>query len=385
MAARSPAQDAGDERPARRGRGGWNAGSRPQTPGLIADRGNGSAPVRALREVAFWLERSRAETYRVRAYRRAADALAALTDDELALLDESDGWQQLPGLGPKTVAVVRAACRGETPEYLESLRAEGAEPLTLPERTGDREAGRALRSRCRGDLHTHTVWSDGGSPLWEMAETAARLGHEYLAVTDHSPRLTVANGLSAERLAQQQQEITAVQAAVGVRLLRGIEVDILDDGRLDQSEAALSSLDIVVASVHNNLRAPAEEMTTRMVAAVANPHTTVLGHVTGRLVEGGRGTRPQSAFDADVVFEACRQFSVAVEINSRPERRDPPMDLLRLASEIGCLFSIDTDAHAPGQLDFLDYGYERAAAAGIPPEQIITTWPVDEVLAFAAH
>ncbi|MEL4504391.1 PHP domain-containing protein [Luteococcus sp. H138] len=337
------------------------------------------APAEALREIGFWLERARADNYRVKAYRGAADALDSLDADDLAALQEADAWSAVPGLGRSTVAVIRDCLAGRLPERLAELRASGAEPL----------ARSAVRALVRGDLHSHTTWSDGGSSLAEMANTAARLGHEYLAITDHSPRLRVAHGLSAGRLRAQWGEIARVQATLvadgsRLRLLRGIEVDILDDGSLDQSDEALDGLDVVVASVHSRLRSDRQSMTRRMVAAVANPHTTVLGHCTGRLVEGSRGTRPPSDFDAEVVFEACRQFGVAVEINSRPERQDPPDELLALASQIGCLFSIDTDAHAPGQLDFLALGCARAEAAGIAPERIITTWPVDRLLDFAA-
>jgi putative hydrolase len=164
------------------------------------------------------------------------------------------------------------------------------------------------------------------------------------------------------------------------RLLKGIEVDILDDGGLDQTEAMLGRLDVVVASVHSKLRMDAGPMTRRMVKAVENPYVDVLGHCTGRLVRGGRGTRPQSEFDAVAVFAACAEHGVAVEINSRPERQDPPDDLIALALEAGCLFSIDTDAHAPGQLDFLQYGAARAEAAGVPAERVVTTWPLERLL-----
>ncbi len=331
-------------------------------------------PVVALREIAYLMERERADGYRVRAFRRAADVVDAMTPDERAQHAAAGDWRRVPGLGTSSAGVVEQALSGRVPDYLARKRAQ-ARPLVEPEP--------ALRARLRGDLHTHSTWSDGGSSVEEMMLAARALGHSYAAVTDHSPRLRVARGLSAERLAEQLDLIDDLNEVLApFRVLRGIEVDILDDGTLDQSPFMLNRLDVVVASVHSKLAMDAESMTHRMVAAIANPRTNVLGHCTGRLIEGERGTRGESAFDAEVVFEACRTFGVAVEINSRPERRDPPDRLLRLADEIGCLFSIDTDAHAPGQLEFLAYGAARAEAAEIDPDRIVTTWPVERLLAW---
>ncbi|WP_225729767.1 MULTISPECIES: PHP domain-containing protein [unclassified Nocardia] len=331
-------------------------------------------PVRALREIGFWLERARAQTHRVKAYRRAADIVAGLSDDELAAHRNSGNWQDISGIGPKTAAVIAQACSGAVPDYLVELR-RAAQPIGVP--------GRPIRTLLRGDLHTHSDWSDGGSPIAEMMGVAAALGHEYCALTDHSPRLKVANGLSADRLRRQLDVVAELnQRLAPFRILTGIEVDILDDGTLDQRADLLAELDIVVASVHSNLRADSETMTRRMVYAVADPNVDVLGHCTGRLIAGERGTRPESVFDAEVVFEACRQYGTAVEINSRPERLDPPSRLLKLAVEMGCEFAIDTDAHAPGQLDWQGYGCERAIANGVAPERIINTKPLDELLAW---
>lgn len=336
----------------------------------------GPGPVAALREIAFWLERSRAETHRVKAYRRAADVVAGLTETERAARAREHSWRELPGIGPKTAAVIEQAWAGTVPDYLTELR--GAAHPIGPD-------GAALRTLLRGDLHTHSDWSDGGSPIAEMMGVAAALGHEYCALTDHSPRLKVANGLSADRLLRQLDVIDELREQLApFRILTGIEVDILDDGGLDQRADLLERLDIVVASVHSHLRADSATMTKRMVYAVADPNVDVLGHCTGRLVTGGRGTRPESTFDAEVVFEACRTYGTAVEINCRPERRDPPGRLLALAVEMGCDFSIDTDAHAPGQLDWQGYGCERAVAHAVPAERVINTWPVDELLAWCA-
>ena len=335
-------------------------------------------PVSALRRIAFLMERQREETRRIEAFRQAARTILPLPDDEVRARAEAGTLTELAGIGPSTAAVITDACRGVVPERLARLE-ESAGPLA----TG----GRDLRAALRGDLHSHSDWSDGGSPLEEMAMTAMELGHDYLVLTDHSPRLTIARGLSAERLARQLEVIDAVNTHLNgsFTLLKGIEVDILDDGTLDQTDEMLARLQVRVASVHSKLKMDPAPMTRRMVAAVGNPFTNVLGHCTGRLVTGNRGVRPQSRFDARAVFEACAEHDVAVEINSRPERRVPPTALLELARDVGCLFSIDSDSHAPGQLDMVDYGCERAETAGIDPDRIVNTWERDRLLAWASR
>jgi putative hydrolase len=327
----------------------------------------------ALNEIAFWLERELAPTFKVKAFRKAAETIATLSPDDLAARTGDGRLKAMKGIGNRSHEVILQALSGQVPDYLARLRESGAHALA----TG----GEGLT--LRGDLHSHTDWSDGGSPIELMVRAAELLGREYLAITDHSPNLTIANGLSAERLSQQLEVIDRVNEGSGIRVLKGIEVDILESGDLDQSPEMLARLDIVVASVHSKLRADEATMTKRMLGAISNPHTNVLGHCTGRMVQGSRGTRPPSDFDARRVFDACAENNVAVEINSRPERQDPPDELILLALEAGCLFSIDSDAHAPGQLDFLQYGAARAVTNGVPPERIITTWPVEQLLDWA--
>lgn len=332
-------------------------------------------PVIALRQIAYYKDRAREEPRRVMAYRNAADIVEALDEAERERHGQANSWQSLPGIGPKTAKVIDQAWSGREPDVLAELRTAAQ----------DLGGGGEIRATLRGDLHLHSNWSDGSAPIDEMMATARALGHEYCALTDHSPRLTIANGLSPERLRKQLDVMDELRDQFApMRILTGIEVDILDDGSLDQEPQLLDRLDIVVASVHSKLSMDSASMTRRMVHAVSDGHVDVLGHCTGRLVAGNRGIRPESEFDAQAVFTACRDHGTAVEINSRPERRDPPSRLLKLALEIGCDFSINTDAHAPGQLDFLGYGAQRAMDAGVPVDRIVNTWPVDRLLAWAA-
>ncbi|MET8545279.1 PHP domain-containing protein [Kitasatospora sp. NPDC004799] len=328
-------------------------------------------PEQALRRIAFLLEWEGASPYRVRAFHTAAEAVRGLPPGPV----DADRVRRLPGIGPVTSEVIAQASAGRKPPYLARLE-ERAGPAA--------SAGWDLLAAARGDCHLHSDWSDGGRPFEEMALAARDLGHDWAVLTDHSPRLTVAHGLSPERLREQLDAVAAWNARTGpFRLLTGIECDILEDGSLDQRPELLDRLDLVVASVHSKLRSEPGPMTARMLAAVRHPRTNVLGHCTGRIVTG-RG-RPPSRFDAEEVFTACAASGTAVEVNCRPERRDPPDDLLRLAAEAGCLFAVDTDAHAPDQLHWFTSGYARAARLGLGPERLVTTWPRERLLAWTGR
>ena len=340
-------------------------------------------PAEALDAIAFLLERAQADTYRVRAYRRAAESLRKAGPQAVRRLANENRLTDLPQVGDRTAALaLEVLATGEAPRMLRELQAEAPEV--------DLGGAAELVAALRGDCHLHSDWSDGGSPPEVMARAArdevlGGRGHEWAVLTDHSPRLTVANGLSPERLREQLDVVARLNEELApFRLLTGIEVDILDDGALDQEPDLLGRLDVVVASVHSKLRMDAAAMTHRMVTAVSNPHVDVLGHCTGRM-RTARRDRPPSQFDAAAVFEACRAHGVAVEINARPERRDPPRALLREAVAIGCLFSLDSDAHAPGQLDWQAYGALRAVECGVDPDQVVTTWDLDRLLTWTGR
>jgi putative hydrolase len=345
-------------------------------------------PVYLLDRIVYLLDRGLEEGRRVRAYANARDLVAELDHDELVARHREATLTELAGIGPATSAVIAEALEGKVPKKLAEL--EATNPIDVGE-------GAELRAALKGDCHLHSNWSDGGAPIEKMAEAARALGHEYMVLTDHSPRLTIAHGLDPDRLRRQLDVIDELndryrRPGDDFRILTGIEVDILVDGTLDQDEDLLDRLDVVVASVHSKLSMDAKEMTRRMVTAVASPHVDILGHCTGQKVPGHQrqigksdfAGRVGSSFDAEVVFAACARFDTAVEINCRPERQDPPDHLLELALEWGCKLAIDTDAHAPGQLEWQPFGCDKATRHGVTADQVVNTWDADALVEWAA-
>jgi putative hydrolase len=333
------------------------------------------SPEDALLGVIHCLDRAQASGFKTKAFVRALDVVRTTDPDELERRVANDTLTDLDGIGNSTGQVITDAIEGRVPTYLTEI--EAASQVEVSDRA------RPYREALRGDCHLHSTWSDGGAPIERMATTAMAIGHEYMVQTDHSARLTIAHGLNEQRLSNQLDQIDEVNAAIAdaghdFRILSGMEVDILEDGALDLSDEMLQRLDVVVASVHSKLRMEKQQMTERMLQAIASPHVDILGHCTGRMI----GKRPPSDFDADYVFAACAQFNTAVEINCRPERLDPPRELLRLAVDYGCWFTIDTDAHATGQLEWQALGCERAADCDVPIERVLNTLPADELLAW---
>jgi DNA polymerase (family 10) len=250
------------------------------------------------------------------------------------------------------------------PELREGLgEIEAAAAGRLPPLVAEREL--------RGDLHAHSDWSDGRASIAAMAEAAMALGLEYLAISDHSPSLGALNGLTPERLRRQRREIDRVQKRIGgrLRLLQAAEVEVLADGRLDYDDRVLAGLDLVLASLHVSLRQSRDQITQRLLRAIANPHVDIIGHPTGRLI----GSRAASEVDLEAVFAAAADHGVALEINAHPERLDLNDGHARRAWQVGCLLSINTDAHRPEDLRLRSYGVGVARRAWLPPEAILNT------------
>lgn len=263
-------------------------------------------------------------------------------------------------------------------------------PLIPPELREDRgEFGSDLPKLIelgdvRGDLQMHTTWSDGATSIEDMARAAKALGYEYILITDHSQSLGVTNGLSPERLKQQRAEIDRVNAKrLGIRVLHGAEVEIKADGTLDYSDEILAWLDIVLASLHTSLRQPRDKVTQRALAAIRHPHVDIFAHPTGRMLyEGGSLEKGREGADLDIeaVLRAAAETGTIVEINASPERLDLNDIHARRANELGCLFSIDTDAHHPASLAQIHFGVAVARRAWITAERVVNTWPLEKMM-----
>ena len=326
------------------------------------------AGAQVLSEIGYLLRQDPEERFRAKAFAAAAWSLAIERPD-LAALHGSNELTTLEGVGAGIGKVLAEVLETGHSRYLDRLREQMKQPARDDESMLD-------FARYKGDVHSHTKWSDGRATMLEMARGAEAMGYSYLGVTDHSPRIKVVNGLDADRLLAQSREMAEVQAQVpGVSLLQGIEVDILEDGSLDLPDMVLELLDVVIASPHVKLRQEREAMTERMLRAVSHPHVDVIGHPTGRRP----GSREGANYDFEAVFKEAARNHVALEIDCDPARMDLSPEMARLALELGCNFTLDADAHAPAELAYVPMGMWMARRAGIPQDRILNFLPLDEL------
>jgi DNA polymerase (family 10) len=278
----------------------------------------------------------------------------------------------------------KVVARRTEEEIYSKLKLEYIEP-ELREMTGEIEAAENGKlpklvklEDIRGDLQMHTTASDGRNSIEEMGAAAKKLGYEYIALTDHSKAVTVANGMDEKRTLEQIKKIRAAQERVpGIRLLAGIEVDILKDGSLDLDNDVLAQLDVVVASVHSYMNLESAEMTDRLLAAIDNPYTQIIAHPTGRLVL----RRDPFHYDMEKILNAAKEHGVAMESNAYPDRLDLNDVHLRMARERGVKIVISTDSHTTANLQYMKYGVKTARRGWIEKNEVINTLPLDQFLA----
>lgn len=317
------------------------------------------AAAQVLSEIGYLLRQDPNERFRAKAFSAASWSIA-LRRPDLARLQSAGALTSIEGVGEGIARVLRDVLETGQSRYLARLREQTKQPALEDETDLD-------FARYRGDIHSHSTWSDGRATVLEMARGASALGYRYLGITDHSPRITVVHGLNAERLLAQSKEIAEAQAQIeGVTLLQGIEVDILEDGALDLPDAVLEILDVVIASPHVKLRQEPAAMTERMMRAVAHPHVDVIGHPTGRRP----GSREGATYDFAAVFTEAARRGVAMEIDCDPARMDLGPELARLARDAGCEFVVSSDAHAPAEFAYVPMALWMARRAGIPEHRI---------------
>ena len=325
-----------------------------------------------LSEIGYLLRQDPEEKFRAKAFSTAAWSIAIERPD-LTALHKRNELTSLEGVGPGIAKVLAELVETGKSRYLDRLREQMKQPAREDESVLD-------FADYKGDIHSHSKWSDGKATMLEMARGATAMGYQYLGVTDHSPRIKVVNGLDADRLLAQSREMAEVQAQVpGLALLQGIEVDILEDGSLDLPDMVLELLDVVIASPHVKLRQEEAAMTERMLRAVSHPHVDVIGHPTGRRP----GSREGATYDYEAVFKEAARHHVALEIDCDPARMDLSPEMARLALECGCDFALDADAHAPAEFAYVPMGLWMARRAGIPKERIINFRPLEALTMIA--
>jgi putative hydrolase len=325
------------------------------------------------------------ENQRAWGYKRAAKAVLRL-DRQITPLVEANTFRAIPGIGPTTDRIARELIEDGRSEHVEkSVRDSGKEAKVQAQRLlrGQFLSRAAVeeilsrpgipeRRRYRGDLQMHSVWSDGAEPLDSIAAACLARGYRCAGMTDHSYGLSVANGMSMAQATEQHAQIDALNREYKgrFRLFKGIEANIRGDGTIDMEPHELRRFEFVVASPHSLLRKSIDQ-TARMVGAVSQPGVAILGHPTGRRYN----MRPGVSADWNQVFDAAAARSVAIEIDGSWERQDVHHELAAQALARGCIFALDSDAHANPELAFADIAIAHARLAAIPPERIINYWP----------
>lgn len=328
-----------------------------------------------------------------RGYAGAATAILGL-ETSLTALQQADGtFARIPRVGPSSTRILAEVLAHGYSPTVERRIDERGQRAAIDKQRALRQgflsraaalevlalAGADLRARYQGDLQMHSTWSDGQDTVQAMAEGCRARGYTFCAITDHSGGLPIAGGLSAERLSAQRAEIAQVNRDLGgtFHVLSGVEANIGTDGSVDVDEAQRQTLDLVVAAPHSALRG-AQPQTDRMLAAVTTPGVHILGHPRGRKY----GTRAGVAVDWPRVFAAAAESGVAIELDGDPSRQDLDCTLAVQAREAGCLFALDSDAHAVEQLWYTELAMAHARLAGIEPDRIVNCWPLPQFTAW---
>jgi histidinol phosphatase-like PHP family hydrolase len=347
-----------------------------------------------LRDLAY----AQASGPRMFGYKRAAASILALEQPLTSLVRPGGGLAKIPGIGPASERVILEVLDSGNSPTVERAVAQSEHAADVVRRRGLRghflsraEVLRILREPgfdgptmpdYQGDLQMHSEWSDGAPTLVEIVEGCLDRGYRYAAVTDHSHGLKIAGGMSMAEAAVQGEAIAGLNAEYEgrFRLIRGIEANIAADGQLDLSVEEASSFELVLAAPHSKLRR-SEDQTARMVAAVETPYVHVLAHPRGRISSSRAGV----VADWDAVFAAAARHRVAIEIDGDPSRQDLDFTMAERALAAGCLFALDSDAHAISQLRYAETAVAHARLAGIPPQRIVNCWPIDQLLDWLRH
>jgi putative hydrolase len=334
------------------------------------------------------------ETPRAFGYTRAAKAVLRL-DRHITPLVEANTFKAIPGIGPTTDRIARELIDGGQSAFVERAVADAGKENEIARLRGLRQhflsraaVGEILSRRAgpsrdayRGDFQMHSLWSDGDEPLESIVEACLARGHSCAGITDHSYGLAIARGMTMAAAAEQHAEIDAVNRKYGrrFRLFKGIEANIRPDGTVDMTPDELRRFEFVVASPHSLLRR-VEDQTGRMVGAVSQPGVCILGHPQGRRYNVRAGIQA----NWDLVFEAAARRQVAIEIDGEWDRQDVHYELAARAAHHGCIFALDSDAHANSELDFIEIAIAHAKLAGIPQQRIINYWPNRRIREWAA-